>query len=113
MVQLLGPQALGWEGEGFDDDELAIVRARMPQVEAALAGQLVRFVQALRAEDLEKTPGIAETLDWAAALLGLGLRDLAADPKAVQASLVCLLKTEADLKAVTPEVSRRLVEQVA
>ena len=93
--------------------ELAIVRARMPQVEATLAGQIVRFVQALRAEELEKTPGIAETLDWAAALLGLGLRDLAADPKALQASLVCLLKTEADLKSVTSEVSRRLVEQVA
>ena len=93
--------------------ELAIVRARMPQVEATLAGQVVRFVQALRTEELEKTPGIAETLDWAAALIGLGVRDLTDDPKALQASLVCLLKTETDLKSVTPEVSRRLAETAA
>ena len=93
--------------------ELAIVRARMPQVEATLAGQIVRFVQALRTEELEKTPGIAETLDWAAALIGLGVHDITGDPKALQASLVCLLKTEADLKSVTPEVSRRLAEKVA
>src|ERR687892_2834186 len=63
--------------------ELRIVHARVPGIEALLAGQVVRFVQAVRREDLRKTPGVAETLDFAAALLGLGVRDLSAAPEAV------------------------------
>ena len=51
----------------------------------ALAQQIVRFVQALRREELRKKPGIAETLDWAAALLGLGVKDLRDDPEALHA----------------------------
>ncbi len=99
----------------FPDErkELAILRARQPRIDGQLAGQVVRFVQALRREDLEKTPGIAETLDWAGALMGLDIRSLAQDPAAVQASLLCLLKTEADLKAVPREVTARLVGRVA
>ena len=50
--------------------ELAILKARCPAVEPALAAQIVSFVQSVRKEDLEKKPGIAETLDWAAALGG-------------------------------------------
>ena len=95
------------------EKELAIVRARMPGIEAALTGEIVRFVQALRREELEKVPGIAETLDWAAALTGLGLKHLKDDRKALQASLICLLKTEADLKSVSAEVTERLVGKVA
>ena len=65
-------------------------------------------MQSLRKEDLEKKPGIAETLDWAAALAGLGLRDLTDDPVALQASLVTLLKTEADRASIPTEVAQRL-----
>jgi MoxR-like ATPase len=99
----------------FPDEgkELAIVRARLPGIDQRLAEQIVRFVQALRREDLEKTPGIAETLDWAAALVGLEVRSLGQDPGTLQASLICLLKTEADLKAVPREVAARLVGKVA
>ncbi len=99
----------------FPDEqkELAILRARLPGIDTRLAEQVVRFVQSLRREDLEKTPGIAETLDWASALIGLDIRSLAQDPAAVQASLICLLKTEADLKAVPREVMARLVGKVA
>jgi MoxR-like ATPase len=93
--------------------ELAIVARRAPGAEPRLAAQIVDFVQALRREDLEKVPGIAETLDWLGALSGLGLNDLAAEPEAVQASLVCLLKTRADQAAVTPEVTARLVGRAA
>ena len=93
--------------------ELAILVRRAPGAEPRLAAQIVDFVQALRREDLEKAPGIAETLDWLGALSGLGLNDLAADPEAVQASLVCLLKTRADQAAVTPEVTARLVGKAA
>jgi MoxR-like ATPase len=88
--------------------ELAILRARCPAVEPALAAQIVSFVQSLRKEDLEKKPGIAETLDWAAALGGLGVNDIAADPVALKSSLVCLLKTEADQAAIPSEVAQRL-----
>jgi MoxR-like ATPase len=95
------------------DRELAILHARLPGIEARLAAEIARFVRALRREELEKVPGIAETLDWAAALLGLDVRTLGDDPAAVQASLLCLLKTERDIKAVTPEVTARLVGRAA
>jgi MoxR-like ATPase len=93
--------------------ELVIVRARLPGIDQRLAEQVVRFVQLLRREDLEKTPGIAETLDWARALIGLDIASIDKDPGAVQASLICLLKTEADLKRVPREVAARLIGNVA
>ncbi|MEM7222944.1 MAG: MoxR family ATPase [Pseudomonadota bacterium] len=93
--------------------EVAIIAARLPDIDRTLCRQAVQFVQALRAEDLEKTPGIAETLDWVRALFALGIGDLAQDPEALQASLLCLLKTEPDIKATTPEVTARLLGRVA
>jgi MoxR-like ATPase len=93
--------------------ELAILRARMPGVEARLAAQIVGVVQALRREELEKTPGVAEMLDWAAALSGLGVNDLSQARETVQATLVCLLKTAADRDAAPPEVMDRLIGKVA
>jgi hypothetical protein len=73
----------------------------------------VRFVQAVRKEDLRKPPGVAETLDFAAALLGLGVRDLRADPEALADTLLCLLKTHEDQRAVPREVVARLLGKVA
>jgi MoxR-like ATPase len=93
--------------------ELEIILARLPRIEQEMAGQVARFVQALRQEDLEKVPGVAETLDWAAALLGLDIRGLEGDLARLQPTLICLLKTEADLKSVTPEVTSRLAGQAA
>jgi MoxR-like ATPase len=93
--------------------ELRILAARAPHLEPRLASQIVAVVQALRREELEKKPGVAEMLDWAAALSGLGLNDLAAEPVAVQATLVCLLKTAADRGAVPPPVLDRLIGKVA
>ncbi len=95
------------------ETELAILQARMPEVEGALARQIIGVVQALRKEDLEKVPGIAEMLDWAAALSGLGVNDLAKSREEVQATLVCLLKTVADYDAAPPEVLDRLIGKVA
>ncbi|HYM32583.1 MAG TPA: MoxR family ATPase [Candidatus Cybelea sp.] len=99
----------------FPDErkELAIVHARLPGIDRRLAEQVVRFVQLLRREALEKKPGIAETLDWARALVGLDVRSIDGDPVTIQASLACLLKTEADLKAVPREVTARIVGKVA
>ena len=54
---------------------------------------------------MRKVPGVAETLDWAAALVGLEVRDLAAEPEVVQDTLLCLLKTQEDRLALAPEVT--------
>ncbi len=93
--------------------ELAILNARCPQVETKLAAQVVGFVQSLRREDLEKKPGIAEMLDFASALMGLGINDLTHDPVALQAALSTLLKTQCDRDAVPNEVSQRLAGRAA
>ena len=93
--------------------ELQIILARLPDLEQSLARQITRFVQALRKEDLEKVPGIAETLDWAAALYGMKIENLDDDLQKVQSTLICLLKTEADIKAVVPEVTSRLAGRAA
>jgi MoxR-like ATPase len=93
--------------------ELAILAARCPGLPEQLAGQIVGFVQALRREDLDKKPGVAELLDFAAALSGLGINDLSGDPAALQAALATLLKTEADRAAVPAEVAARLAGKAA
>ena len=93
--------------------ELAILRARCADVEMHLAEQIVGFVQALRKEDLEKTPGIAEMLDFAAALMGLGIADLTHDPAALQATMATLLKTQSDRAQITPEVTARIAGKAA
>jgi MoxR-like ATPase len=93
--------------------ELAILQAHQPGVAERLAGQIVGFVQALRKEDLEKVPGVAEALDFAAALAGLGVNDLTDDPVALQAALITLLKTQGDRATVTTEVAQRLAGKAA
>ncbi|MFW2589956.1 AAA family ATPase [Sagittula sp. SSi028] len=95
------------------DTELAILTTRCAGIEARLAEQVIGFVQALRAEDLEKVPGIAEMLDFAAALMGLGVADLTRDPAVLQASLTTLLKTQSDLASVPTEVAQRLAGKAA
>ena len=93
--------------------ELAILNARCPQVSAVLAGQIVGFVQKLRSQELEKVPGIAETLDFSAALMGLGVADLTEDPALLQAALTTLLKTQSDQANITTEVAQRIAGRAA
>ena len=93
--------------------ELAILKARCPQVETRLGEQIVGFVQKLREEELEKTPGIAEMLDFAAALMGLGIADLTDDPAVLQSTLTTLLKTQSDQAQITPEVAGRIAGKAA
>ena len=90
------------------ESELAILNARCADVEERLAHQVIGFVQSLRREDLEKKPGIAEMLDFAGALMGLGVAELTHDPMLLQAALTTLLKTQHDKEAITPEVAQRL-----
>lgn len=93
--------------------ELAILKARSPEIEAHLADQIIGFVQKLREEELEKTPGVAEMLDFAAALMGLGIADLTDDPGVLQSTLTTLLKTQSDQAQVTPEVAGRIAGRAA
>lgn len=95
------------------ETELAILKARVAGIEDRLAQQIVGFVQTLRKEELEKTPGVAETLDFAAALIGLGVGDLTADPVALQAVMATLLKTQSDRANVTTEVTQRIAGRAA
>ena len=89
--------------------EQAIVRTRAPQVAAELAQQIVAFVQAVRRMELEKKPGIAETLDWAAALLRLEIASIDLDStEPIMESLSALIKTRADRAAFPREVVARL-----
>jgi len=93
------------------EKELAIVRRRVPGLAEQLARQVVAFVQALRQEDLYKPPGVAETLDWAEALLALDRSEL--DAATVSETLGALLKYRDDVELVQrPEVQARLLEAV-
>lgn len=80
------------------EKEMAIVKARIPNIDISLATQLVDYVQNLRTKNLRKTPGIAETLDWAAALLGVGVVDLQRDEQLILSTLGSLVKTQEDFK---------------
>lgn len=95
------------------ETELAVLAARCPEVEARLASQIIGFVQKLREEELEKVPGIAEMLDFAAALGGLGIKDLTDDPAVLHAALATLLKTQTDRANVPMEVAARLAGKAA
>ncbi|MEZ4887019.1 MAG: MoxR family ATPase [Chitinophagales bacterium] len=80
------------------EKEIKIVEKHLPNIEPQLATQLVNTVQKLRLQKLDKTPGIAETLDWAKGLLALGYNELSAE--AIAKSLGCLLKSADDIEAV-------------
>jgi len=90
--------------------EIAIVRATLPTAEGALVEQAVAFVQRLRREDLGKTPGVAETLDWIRALHRLQMKALPEDPQALMVTLGCLLKTREDRFQLGADRVRQLIE---
>src|SRR5579862_8209462 len=85
-----------WIGHPSCEREIEIVRLRVPGVPERLAAQAVTFVQGLRGLDLAKTPGVAETIDWAEALAALGWREL--DAALVESTLGSVLKYHEDLE---------------
>jgi MoxR-like ATPase len=91
--------------------EYEIVLARVPEAPERLAREVVGFVHRLREADLTKVPGIAETLDWAAALLSLGATELA--PELVDETLGVVLKYEEDIRQVRGDQARRMLTEVA
>ena len=90
--------------------ERAILAAKAPGVPAQLAAQVVAFVQKLRAIELFKLPGVAETIDWANCLVALDRVTL--DPETVNNTLGVLLKYQDDVERVAGEQATRLVAEV-
>src|SRR6201988_496486 len=95
------------------DREARIIMARVRGAGTALSLQIARMVESIRKEELRKVPGVAETLDWAAALVGLDIGNLHDAPDTVHETMMCLLKTHEDKARMTREVTARLVGKVA
>jgi MoxR-like ATPase len=86
------------------EKELRIVRSRVPGISEALAAQLTHFMHSMRRLKLQKTPGVAESLDWATALVALHATAL--DEALVLETLGCFLKDEADLRTVSSRLAQ-------
>src|SRR5471032_2298987 len=99
-----------WIGYPDAAREAAIVRAKAPRTPARLTEELVAFVQAIRKQDLFKSPGVAETLDWASALTELNA--VALDPAMVSDTLGVLLKYQDDIGKIQGVKAAELIEQV-
>src|SRR5277367_3714292 len=89
--------------------ELAIVKSRVPGISAKLSQQVVGFVQALRHQDFYKSPGVAETLDWANALTELDARSLT--PGVIGDSLGALLKYQDDIARLQGETLQKVLKE--
>ena len=90
--------------------ELAILELRQPGLSGALAREVVDFVQRLRGADLAKVPGIAETLDWSAALVALNTKRLSAEQ--IDRTLGALLKYQEDLSAIRGSGAAKMLDEV-
>jgi len=91
------------------EKELRIIHARLPNIHDTLAQQVAEFLQKLRDYDLRKQPGIAETLDWASALMEQSIETLISDDFTINSSRSCLLKTQDDVTRLSnDEVSKIL-----
>ncbi len=98
-----------WIGYPDAAREMAIVRAKAPRAPERLTRELVAFVQRLRKQDLFKSPGVAETLDWAAALTELDA--VALDPAQVSDTLGVLLKYQDDISKIEGSKAQTLIEE--
>jgi len=91
------------------EKEYRILSTKVPEASEALATQICTFTQGLREVDLFKSPGMAETLDWAAALMALGSKDLS--DEVVEETLGVILKYQEDVDKVRGDVAQRLVAE--
>ncbi|MGB6789931.1 MAG: MoxR family ATPase [Pseudolabrys sp.] len=99
-----------WVGYPNAERELKILRAKVPGIAKKLSEQVVAFVQTLREEDLFKSPGVAETLDWAGALTELDV--IALDPTTVSDTLGVLLKYQDDIARLDGTKVKALLDEV-
>ncbi len=100
-----------WIDYPTPEKEYEIVLARVPAAPEQLAREVVGFVHRLREADLTKVPGIAETLDWASALLAMGATEL--KPDLVDETLGVVLKYEEDIRQVRGETAARYLAETA
>ena len=98
-----------WIGYPSADMEFEIVKRRIPDVNEQLGKQVVTFVQAVREKDFYKLPGVAETIDWANALMKLGTTELSTE--ITEDTLGALLKYQDDIEKMKGEVTHGLVQQ--
>jgi MoxR-like ATPase len=91
--------------------EFEIVLARVPHAPEGLARDVVAFVHRLREADLTKVPGVAETLDWAAALMSMGAAQLS--PEIVDETLGVVLKYEEDIRHVRGDTTRTYLAEAS
>jgi len=98
-----------WVDYPSAERELRIVKSRVPGISAKLSQQVVRFVQALRGQDFYKSPGVAETLDWATALTELDARSLT--PEVIGDSLGALLKYQDDIARMQGETLQKVLKE--
>ncbi len=99
-----------WVDYPSAENELEILRRKVPHVPARLSREVIAFVQALRKEDLFKAPGVAEMLDWATALTELDA--VALDPALVSDTLGVLLKYQDDIARLSGSQAKRLIDSV-
>ena len=99
-----------WVDYPTAERELEIVRIKAPQSPEKLSAEIVTFVQALRKQDLFKVPGVAETLDWATALVELDA--VALDPKQVSDTLGVLLKYQDDIQKMQGSEIKAILDEV-
>jgi MoxR-like ATPase len=92
------------------DRELAILRSRVPHAPERLSQEIVAYVQAIRKEELFKAPGVAETLDWASALVELDA--VALDPALVSDTLGVLLKYQDDIQKMQGSRAKDMLDRV-
>jgi MoxR-like ATPase len=98
-----------WVGYPNAERELKILRTKVPGISKKLSEQVVAFVQSLRKEDLFKSPGVAETLDWAGALTELDV--VALDPATVSDTLGALLKYQDDIARLDGSKVKALLDE--
>jgi len=99
-----------WVDYPSAERELEILRRKAPTASAALAREVVAFVQRLRRMDLFKLPGVAETIDWSQALIALDA--LALDPETINNTLGALLKYQDDIARVQGSEAARILSEV-
>jgi len=90
--------------------ELRILNARVPAIQNILSAQICHFMQWIREQDLYKRPGIAEMIDWADALLKLGIDDL--DTQIIDSTLGCILKYKGDIEKIQGLDKQHVLERI-
>ncbi len=93
------------------DKELEIVRAKVPAISASLSTEITRVIQAVRKLNMTKVPGVAETLDWATALVALNTTEL--DQAVIAETTGCFLKDESDLRKFESELAAGRLDSVS